>query len=163
MKEQFFSNKLHAFMFCLKIVFMCAKVEASLRHQSVKLLIGASRTCMHNFFLNFLLLRPCIYKTWNFTLVLLLKCCSWKRPLLLTKLIFARLLRLCPVTSSFQLIWHIFCFLFIFLKVIVISHVKYTAVTSSFTIQSHLLVTWSLKNSSRRNDETFRCRNIWWG
>ena len=73
MKEQFFSNKLHAFMFCLKIVFMCAKVEASLRHQSVKLLIGASRTCMHNFFLNFLLLRPCIYKTRNFTLVLLIK------------------------------------------------------------------------------------------
>ena len=91
------------------------------------------------------------------------KCCSWKRPLLLTKLIFARLLRLFPVTSSFQLVWHIFCFLFIFLKVIVISHVKYSAVTSSFTIHSLLLVTWSLKNSSRRNDETFRCRNIWCG
>ena len=87
------------------------------------------------------------------------KCCSWKPPLLLTKLIFAGLLR--HFKFSTRMIY--FFFLFIFLKVTVISHVKYNTVTSSFTVQSHVLVTWSLKNSSGRNGETFRRRNIWCG
>ena len=126
-------------------------------------LVVACRACMYNFFPKICFLRHAYTKREILPWCCFSKCCSWKRPLLLTKLIFARLLRLFPATSSFQLVWHIFCFLFIFLKVIVISHLIYTAVTSSFTIQSLLLGTSSLKNSSGRNDETFHRRNIWCG
>ena len=134
---------------------MCLKTEASLCHQSLKLLITASRTCMHNFSAKNCFLRHAYIKRDILPWCCFSKCCSWK--------LLARLLPLFPVTSSFQLVWHIFCSLFIFLKVIVISHVKYIAVTSSFTIQSLLLGTWSLKSSSGRNGETFCRRNIWCG
>ena len=48
-------------MFCLTVFFMCVKIETSLCHQSLKLLIGAS-TCMHNFFPNFFLSRHAYIK-----------------------------------------------------------------------------------------------------
>ena len=60
-------------MCCLTFALMCVKIEASLCHQSLKLLIAASRTCMHNFFPSFFLSKKCIHKTWNFTLMLLVK------------------------------------------------------------------------------------------
>ena len=148
-------------MCCLTIVPMCVEIEASLCYQSPKLLVVACRACMCNFFPKICFLRHAYIK--RDILHWFSKCCSWKRPLLLAKLIFARLLRIFPATSNFQLVWHSFCFLIIFLKVIVISHVIYTAVTSSFTIQSLLLGTWLLKNSSGRNDGTFHRRNIWCG
>ena len=163
MKEQFFSNKLHAFMFCLKIVFMCTKIEDSLRHQSVKLLIGASRTCMHNFFPNFLLSRPCIHKTWNFTLVLLVKVLLLKTTFNLNKTYIWWTYATFPCYFKFSTRVTCFFFLFIFLKFIFISHVKSIPITSSFTTQSLLPSTWSLKSLSGRNVETFHRGNIWCG
>ena len=51
----------------------------------------------------------------------------------------------------------------IFLTFMVVSHVKYIAITSSFTTQSLVPCTWLLTSSSGRNNKTFHRRNIWCG